>query len=647
MATEVERLTVSLEASITKFDRTMAKALALTNQRTKQIETRFQQVDKQISSFGVGVFKGFASGALTALAPILSVSAAIRTAQDAMNEFDRIAKAAKAGGLDAESYQELSYAMDLGGVATDQWSKALETFAKNTGLAAVGKGRLISQLKALNPELLANLQATTDQEKRLRLVADALDKETDASKKAAIANALFGEAGAKMVDALKGGSAALDETARKARELGIVIDRDLIANAEELNDQFSTAQRVIDLQFKQALIGLAPTLISTMQLIGELARSINVLLDQMRSVEERTFIRPLQNELIGLENRITTLKQEIASDEANSWASSSENPFASLFEIGVGAKKKELEDLYQTALKLQDRIAQLQGMGSTPPAKTTETEIDIPDSGASTRDGFAEALQRIRDQITALGLQEQALFQTTREQEKARIGQDLLNEARKAGITIDKAVLATIDQVASAYADQAVELEQTRERLQAIGDTATDIWGRIVDGAYDGKDAISILIDEVSDLSKEIIKLAGQSFIKTLLGQPVSGGLLGGSIIPGILHGGGFAGIDGYGHGRSVPAAAFAGAKRYHSGGGPGLRADEVPAILQKGELVLPKNARFSGGAGTVNVSFSSTVDARGSTMTEGQFTAVLAKNNEAMRKEIPTIVRKAALFRK
>lgn len=36
-----------------------------------------------------------------------------------------------------------------------------------------------------------------------------------------------------------------------------------------------------------------------------------------------------------------------------------------------------------------------------------------------------------------------------------------------------------------------------------------------------------------------------------------------------------------------VPAMAFASAPRMHGGGWAGLRPDEVPAILQKGERVL------------------------------------------------------------
>ena len=40
---------------------------------------------------------------------------------------------------------------------------------------------------------------------------------------------------------------------------------------------------------------------------------------------------------------------------------------------------------------------------------------------------------------------------------------------------------------------------------------------------------------------------------------------------------------------RTVPAAAFLDAPRFHNGGGFGLRPDEQAAILQRGERVLSR----------------------------------------------------------
>jgi hypothetical protein len=54
-----------------------------------------------------------------------------------------------------------------------------------------------------------------------------------------------------------------------------------------------------------------------------------------------------------------------------------------------------------------------------------------------------------------------------------------------------------------------------------------------------------------------------------------------------VLHAGGVVGTAG--SQRMVPAMAFAGAPRMHAGGWAGIKPDEVPAILQRGERVLSR----------------------------------------------------------
>jgi hypothetical protein len=68
-----------------------------------------------------------------------------------------------------------------------------------------------------------------------------------------------------------------------------------------------------------------------------------------------------------------------------------------------------------------------------------------------------------------------------------------------------------------------------------------------------------------------------------------------------VLHGGGTDGAPA--PQQLVPALAFAGAPRLHDGGWPGLRPDEVPAILQRGERVLSRSeARGCSTSGNVTV---------------------------------------------
>lgn len=111
-----------------------------------------------------------------------------------------------------------------------------------------------------------------------------------------------------------------------------------------------------------------------------------------------------------------------------------------------------------------------------------------------------------------------------------------------------------------------------------------------------GKSATEALGSALENLAQRMLDNSLNLLFSGLgqAGGVSTGGLFGGNILPGVFHAGGIAGNDNAPR-RSVPAAAFAGAPRYHTGGIAGLRPDEVPAILQKGERIIPKG----GGSGT------------------------------------------------
>ncbi|AUH32378.1 phage tail tape measure C-terminal domain-containing protein [Paracoccus tegillarcae] len=108
--------------------------------------------------------------------------------------------------------------------------------------------------------------------------------------------------------------------------------------------------------------------------------------------------------------------------------------------------------------------------------------------------------------------------------------------------------------------------------------------------------------DLVTSLLADLSKLAARRFLLGPIANALSGALGGaGGIFASIMHTGGMVGATG--PGRMVPALAFAGASRMHSGGMVGLRHDEVPAILQRGERVLSRREAKDYGQGvTVNI---------------------------------------------
>jgi hypothetical protein len=120
---------------------------------------------------------------------------------------------------------------------------------------------------------------------------------------------------------------------------------------------------------------------------------------------------------------------------------------------------------------------------------------------------------------------------------------------------------------------------------------------------------------------------------KNILG-PIANWLSGsfGSVFAGIFHDGGM--VGGAAPSRSVPAMAFAGAPRMHGGGWAGLRPDEVPTILQRGERVLSRQEVARGVTGNASGGVTVHIDARGAQ------TGVAEQIDTKLRAAIPEIAR-------
>jgi hypothetical protein len=101
-------------------------------------------------------------------------------------------------------------------------------------------------------------------------------------------------------------------------------------------------------------------------------------------------------------------------------------------------------------------------------------------------------------------------------------------------------------------------------------------------------------------------------------GGSSSGGGIFGSLFSSIFHDGGIVGKSSA-PSRMMPAHIFANAPRFHNG----LMPDEFPAILQKGETVIPKNKRLNSG---MNVTFNiNTPNAQSFMESRGQIMAKFA----------------------
>ena len=165
---------------------------------------------------------------------------------------------------------------------------------------------------------------------------------------------------------------------------------------------------------------------------------------------------------------------------------------------------------------------------------------------------------------------------------------------------INNSLGLTAEQIESAIAKLKVARETTTEWgsilgvsaqqiAQAFASTLTSAFDKFAQSVDEGKNVFEAAKDAFLDFAASFLRLIAQMILQQLAFN-LAKGILGSFGVPvGTNHTGGIAGRDRT-ETRIVSPMWFAAAARYHSGGVAGLRPDEVPAILQRGEEVITKN---------------------------------------------------------
>ncbi|WP_417426259.1 hypothetical protein [Hoeflea sp.] len=441
-------------------------------------------------------------------------------------------------------------------------------FIRNSGLAAVGQGELAGKLKELNPELLKQLQMAKTQEERFRLVADAVQAATSETEKAAIASAAFGRNGAKMVELLKGGADGFDKMAIEARRLGLVIDRELLASAEKMNDELTTAKKIMDAEFKKALIDLAPFLISTARLAGDVASAIRSISDAMKGLQSKSKVGLLDT----LAEKEANLKKAETSTMAGFILKGADGEGLDRLKGEIATIKAELKNRAIDELRngLTRQADELQRV----------TPID-PDTGSggrgASRNKAAEATLReaaaVKDLIADLQTERAEIGMSDLARQKSQA----LREAGAAATDEQKSQIVNLIDAIDREADAQAKLNEATE---FFGELASDAFTDMIPAIETGNAALDRLVNT-------LIEAVAQA---ALLGKGPLAGIFGGGGGSGGGLGGIFAGIGKlFGLKDGGPVKGYASGGAVFGPGGP--RSDKVPAMLSDGEFVVNANA--------------------------------------------------------
>lgn len=554
-----------------------------------------------------GGFGGFAKGLALGLAPLLTTAAALGKATRALEEFDRIAKTARNAGIASDFYQSLAYQADLAGVSFGELDRGLLKFIQTTGRGNAGFGEMAENLRRLNPELLQNIQLATTQEQRLRLIADAVRDAKTETEKAAIAVAAFGKVGVKLVQVLDEGAEGFDRAAAKARDLGIVVDRELLESAEKMKDELSIATRVMDLEFSRALIKLVPLLIQIAGLMGavaDVAARISGIFDDIKQaglpIGEQTTEFLERTYLIAVEQRELLSGGEPAS-----------------------AKEKEQrsELVARAYVRLTEQLKLLQReKPETPPdlnfLKKMQQEADTLTKKLRTNSEAYAATLTDLDGLLKRGLITQVTYNravaeavvkrvdATTAEEGFAGALEALEKAKAQGIISEKIYADTVEDATkrrleaqnNLQAGVALGLNRIAEQGREVGDSFADAAVRGVE-AFEDKlvEAFATGKADWGDLARTILTDLIRINTRQNITGPISGFL--GNLFSGIGGGGGSGYTPGFGaygqfHDGGIVGnpSALRALPRFHNGGFPGLGKRERVSVTEVGEgIFTPK----------------------------------------------------------
>ena len=217
---------------------------------------------------------------MSVVAAGLSVGVGIMVKQsiDAVAEIDRLSTMA---GVSAEAFQELSFAgaqyqinqdaltdgMKELSLRGDEFVKtgagpAKESFER-LGYSADDLNKLLDDTPALLSDIISRMEG--------------LDK----AAQIRIADEIFGGTGGEQfVAMIQGGANALDTMRKSARDLGVVVDNDMVKQSVEAKKQVGQLTSIISAQFNSAVADLAPEIVGVAQKTTEWIKANRNLINQ-------------------------------------------------------------------------------------------------------------------------------------------------------------------------------------------------------------------------------------------------------------------------------------------------------------------------------------------------------------------------------
>ncbi len=424
----------------------------------------------------------FAKGGLVGALAGLSAGAIGAGIRDNASALAELATQARIAGIGVEQFQQLKFVAEQNKIGVDVLSEGLKELQNRAD-------EYIQTMGGPGADAFKRLGYGADQltgklRDPVQLFGEIIGKlgELDQAAQIRVADEIFGgSAGERFLLLIQQGEDGIARTAQQARDLGVVIDRDLVERAAELDQAFQRVSATVGAGLSGAIANASWQLFNFIQQFQAFEARTNQSLDQS--------MRDLGMERLDLENEILQIQSEQAQNG---------NLNAMISESRIKDAKARLALIVEEETKILDVLE------SRKPIIIEPLQLDAPGLGAG---GFSDFLKEVDVETKKVTASTKASSTAAGNQRDAfgDVIQMLVEEREQLGLNADQLELyralrqAEVDLTSEAgqkVAEHVYLLQEDRratdaatlamERRNAQIATVLDALGSAVSGIFDG-----------------------------------------------------------------------------------------------------------------------------------------------------------------
>jgi len=236
------------------------KAVKKTISVGQMMRKRFVKIAKGIGGSFKRILKSVVSlkGAIIGLVGAGGIGLLVKGTLDAI---DRIGKLSTITGISTETLGTLSLAAELAGTDLESVAQASLKLGKNLNEFLVrGTGEAARAFEQLGLGVEDFTGIGNDIEGQLTVIAERFQGMTDGATKAALAQEIFGRAGAKLIPLLNQGAAGIERLKEEAESMGLTLSRETVQGVEDANDAMTRLGKRVSGTFQNIIAANAPAI---------------------------------------------------------------------------------------------------------------------------------------------------------------------------------------------------------------------------------------------------------------------------------------------------------------------------------------------------------------------------------------------------